>query len=44
MAMTRKYGEEQPYIPLGIFKVRLPFIHYRWEISECIQAVLICAN
>ena len=44
MAMTRKYGEEQPYIPLGIFKVRLPFIHYRWEISECLQAVLMCAT
>lgn len=24
MAITRKYGEEQPYISFGIFKIRLP--------------------
>ncbi len=44
MAMKRKYGEEQPYIPAGIFKIRIPFIHYRWEASECLQAVLMCAT
>ena len=44
MAMKREYGQEQPYIPLGIFKVRLPFIHYKWEISECLQAILMCAT
>lgn len=44
MAMTREYGKEQPYIPAGIFKIRLPFIHYRWEISECLQAILMCAT
>lgn len=44
MAMIRKHGEEQPYIPFGIFKIRLPFIHYRWEISECLQAILMCAT
>ena len=33
MAMKREYGAEQPYTPAGIFKIRLPFIHYRWEIS-----------
>lgn len=44
MAMVRKYGEEQPYIPFGIFKIRLPFIHYRWETSECLQAILMCAT
>ena len=27
----RKYGEEQPYMKLGPFKLRLPFIHYRFE-------------
>ena len=26
----RKYGEEQPYMKLGPFKLRLPFIHYRF--------------
>jgi len=33
----RGHGEEQPYWPLGPFKVRLPFIHYRWELPEMIQ-------
>ena len=44
MAKYREYGQEQPYIPLGIFKVRFPFIHYRWEISEMFQAILMCAT
>ena len=44
MAMKREYGKEQPFIPLGIFKIRLPFIHYKWEISECLQAILMCAT
>ncbi|MCD8370504.1 MAG: hypothetical protein LUC94_09340 [Clostridiales bacterium] len=44
MAMKRKEGGEQPYIPAGIFKIRIPFIHYRWEISECLQAILMCAT
>lgn len=33
----RKQGEEQPFWPLGPFKVRFPFIHYRWELPEMIQ-------
>jgi hypothetical protein len=33
----RAHGEEQPFWPLGPFKVRLPFIHYRWELPEMIQ-------
>jgi len=44
MALEREEGKEQPYIPAGIFKIRLPFIHYRWEISECLQAILMCAT
>lgn len=44
MAMHRADGAEQPYIPAGIFKIRLPFIHYRWELSECLQAILMCAT
>lgn len=44
MAVKREYGQEQPYIPAGIFKIRLPFIHYKWEWSECIQAILMCAT
>lgn len=44
MALKRVDGAEQPYIPAGIFKIRLPFIHYKWEISECLQAILMCAT
>ena len=40
----RKYGEEQPCMKLGPFRVRLPFIHYKFEISEGIQAILMCAT
>jgi len=39
----RKWGEEQPYIPLGKFKLRLPFIHYRFELPEFIQGLVLMA-
>lgn len=42
--MIREHGQEQPYIPAGIFKIRLPFIHYKWEWSEALQGVLMCAT
>ena len=38
---TRKDGGEQPYWPAGPFKIRLPFIHYRWESVEFIQALIL---
>ncbi|MDR1742076.1 MAG: hypothetical protein LBR38_09605 [Synergistaceae bacterium] len=44
MALHRKDGAEQPYIPLGIFKLRIPFIHYRYEVAEGIQAIFMCAT
>jgi hypothetical protein len=44
MLIAREYGKEQPYIPAGIFKIRLPFIHYKWEWSEFFQAILMCAT
>lgn len=37
----RKDGEEQPYWPFGPFKLRLPFIHYRLEFVEFIQALIL---
>ncbi len=37
----RKNGEEQPCWPLGPFKVRLPFVHYRWEKIEFFQALIL---
>ena len=39
--LKRVHGEEQPYWPMGPFKVRLPFIHYRFELIEAIQALII---
>ncbi len=38
---NRKDGDEQPCWPLGPFKVRLPFIHYRWETAEMLQALIM---
>lgn len=37
----RANGAEQPYWPCGPFKVRLPFIHYRWETAEMLQALIM---
>lgn len=34
-------GEEQPSWPFGPFKIRLPFVHYRWEWVEFIQAMIL---
>ena len=41
MAMERAYGAEQPYWPAGPFKIRLPFIHYRWEFPEMVQGLFM---
>ncbi|MDI3534168.1 MAG: hypothetical protein PWQ82_533 [Thermosediminibacterales bacterium] len=41
---VREYGKEQPFIPFGPFKIRLPLIHYRWEWPEALQALLMCAT
>ena len=40
----RKYGEEQPCWKAGIFKIRLPFVHYKWSVPEMVQAVFMCAT
>lgn len=37
------YGAEAPYIKAGPFKFRLPFIHYRFEIADYVQGLLMCA-
>ncbi len=39
----RGFGEEAPHIPAGPFKIRLPFIHYRFEWPDYIQGLLMCA-
>lgn len=43
MAIKREEGKEQPYIPAGPFKLRIPGIHYRFEMSDYIQGLLMCA-
>ncbi len=40
----REYGGEQAYIPAGIFKIRLPGIHYKWSFPEMGQAFIMCAT
>ena len=37
----RQHGEEQPYWPAGPFKIRLPLVHYRWEVVEMFQALIM---
>ncbi|TVP53439.1 MAG: xanthine/uracil/vitamin C permease [Halomonadaceae bacterium] len=37
----RKDGEEQPYWAAGPFKIRLPFVHYRWEMAEMFQGLIM---
>ncbi|KDE65170.1 membrane protein [Fusobacterium necrophorum BL] len=39
--MKREYGGEQPYIPLGPFKMRLPIIHHEWQWTECLAAMFL---
>ncbi|MCA0986999.1 DUF3360 domain-containing protein [Guptibacillus algicola] len=43
MWKNRKDGEESPYIPMGPFKLRLPFIHYKFEWPDYVQGLLMCA-
>lgn len=40
-AIKREKGAEQPHWPAGPFKIRLPFIHYRWETPEMIQGLIM---
>jgi hypothetical protein len=37
----RKTGEEQPYWPIGSYKLRLPFLHYKLETPELIQGMVL---
>ena len=39
----RKDGRENPAINAGPFKLRLPFIHYRFEWPDYFQGLLMCA-
>lgn len=43
MSIKREYGKEQPHLPAGPFKIRVPFVHYRFEIADYVQGLLMCA-
>ncbi len=43
MLQNRSSGQETPFIRLGIFKLRLPFVHYRFEWPDYVQGLLMCA-
>ena len=40
---NRVDGEENPAINFGIFKFRIPFLHYRFEWPDFFQGLLMCA-
>jgi len=44
MALKRVHGQEQPFIPAGPFKIRIPLVHFEWEWAEAIQALFMCAT
>lgn len=41
MSKQRQHGAEHPFWPLGPFKLRLPFVHYRWEYPEMLQGLIM---
>ena len=41
MTLKRVEGQEQPFIPLGMFRLRLPFIHYRITGPEILMGLII---
>lgn len=36
-------GEEQPYLAAGPFKIRVPGIHYKFEVADYVQGLIMCA-
>jgi hypothetical protein len=42
MKSKREYGKIQPGIKMGKLRLRLPFIHYNFEISDYLQGILMC--
>jgi hypothetical protein len=43
MSQPSELGQETPYTRLGPFKIRLPFIHYKFEMADYMQGLLMCA-
>lgn len=42
MSKKREYGKTQPGINLGLLTLRLPFVHYRFEVADYLQGLLMC--
>ncbi|MFL2587681.1 MAG: hypothetical protein ACJ0QA_02705 [Flavobacteriaceae bacterium] len=40
---NREEGKENPAFNLGLFRIRFPFIHYRFEWPDYFQGLLMCA-
>ena len=38
--MKRSYGGVQPYIPCGILRIRLPFIHFKISPPEIVTGLM----
>jgi len=43
MLLKREEGKEQPFIPAGPFKIRIPGIHYKFEVADYVQGLIMCA-
>lgn len=39
-ALKREYGGIQPYIPAGIFRIRLPFLHFKISPPEVVTGLM----
>jgi hypothetical protein len=39
-ALKREYGGIQPYIPAGIFRIRLPFLHFKISPPEIVTGLM----
>jgi len=44
MVLKRVEGGEQPYIPAGPFKIRIPLVHFEWQWPEFFQGLILCAT
>lgn len=42
MNQKREYGEIQPGVKMGPLTLRLPFVHYRFEVADYLQGLLMC--
>ncbi|RII33991.1 hypothetical protein D2A34_12455 [Clostridium chromiireducens] len=43
MPQKRIDGKEQPFISAGPFKIRIPGVHYKFEVADYVQGLIMCA-